>query len=109
METRLYLSGGMTGIPEKNYWAFRDNTVLLRNVGYSVINPWELDQEDKKYTWEECLRRDIKEMMLYCSGIATLPGWRKSKGARLEVYIAKALKWPVHTVAYWRQHAIHSR
>ncbi len=97
----LYLSGPMTGIPEKNYWAFRDNTCRLREAGYGVVNPWELGQSNKM-TWEQFLRRDITEMMLRCSGVATLPGWKKSKGARLEVYIAKALGWPVHTVKYWR-------
>jgi len=102
---RLYLSGGMTGIPEKNYWAFRDNTALLREAGYSVVNPWELDEQDRRATWEECLRRDIVEMMQRCDAIAVLPGWKKSKGAKLEVEIAKRLGWPVHTVKYWGQHA----
>lgn len=98
----LYLSGPMTNIPGKNYWQFRSNSVLLRTAGYSVVNPWELDEEDRRATWEECLRRDIIEMMQKCSGIATLRGWKKSRGACLEVEIAKRLGWPIHTVSYWR-------
>ena len=39
--------------------------------------------------------------LMKCDGVATLPGWKKSRGAKLEVYIAKALKWPVHSVAYY--------
>ena len=97
---RLYISGPMTGYPRKNFPAFwRAKTVLL-NAGYVIISPADLDVFAPEDTWEECLRRDIKSEML-CEGIATLPGWKKSKGAQLEVYIAKALKWPVHSVSYW--------
>ena len=99
---RLYLSGGMTGIPGKNFRAFREGSHALREKGYSVVNPWELDNADKvSTTYEEYMRRDIKALMT-CDGIATLKGWRNSKGASLEVYLAKFLKMPVHTVDYWR-------
>lgn len=99
----LYLSGPMTGIKNKNYNAFFAGALMLRSMNYTVINPWELGQDDCK-TWEEFLRRDVKAMMEFCNGIATLPGWKKSKGASLEVYIAKKLGWPVHSLSYWRKH-----
>ena len=102
---RLYLSGPMTGIPDKNYIRFMDGAQILHIAGYEVVNPWELDLDKPENTWEECLRRDIKEEMT-CQGVATLPGWKKSRGACLEVYIAKALKWPVHSVKYWEKRAI---
>ena len=96
----LYLSGPMTGILNKNFYAFHRGYIQLRNKGYKVIDPWALGQSGKM-TWSDFLRRDLKAMMEHCGGVATLPGWKKSKGASLEVYIAKALGWPVHTVAYW--------
>ena len=103
MPINLYISGPMTGIKNKNYEAFATATIELRTAGYDITNPWQLDKNEPEVTWEDCLRRDIKEMMLQCNGVATLPRWKKSKGAQLEVYIAKALKWPVHTVTYWRK------
>lgn len=103
---KLYISGPMTGIPHKNFNAFCDAATELSLGKYEVVNPWDLDFTDVKNTWEECLRRDIRALM-ECDGVATLPGWKKSKGACLEVYIAKALKWPVHSVAYWRNLALY--
>lgn len=106
-KTRIYVAGPMTGIRRKNYSQFNWAAWLLRQVGYEIINPWELDWADTtRTTWEEFLQRDIAALMT-CSGIATLANWKKSRGARLEVYIAKALKWPVHPVAYWRNLAIY--
>ena len=100
---KLYLSGPMSGIPNKNYTQFNWAAWLLRQAGYETINPWELDWADLTSTsWEEFLRRDIAALMK-CDGVATLPNWKQSKGARLEVYIAKALKYPVHPVSYWRK------
>jgi hypothetical protein len=97
MKTCIYISGPMSGIKNKNYPAFMKAAVQLRKKGYVVVNPAELDIGIPKSTWEECLRRDIKEMMK-CHAIATLPNWQKSKGAMLEIYIARKLKWPVKSV-----------
>lgn len=90
----------MTGLKDHNHPAFFKAAKALRKKGFSVVNPPELDKRSPQRTWEECLRRDIREMMS-CSGVATLNGWKNSRGAKLEVYIAKALNWPVHSVKYW--------
>jgi hypothetical protein len=100
----LYLSGPMTGIKDKNHTQFSKAAHALRTATYAVMNPWELDKTTPCSTWEESLRRDIAALMR-CKGIATLPGWKKSKGASLEVYIAKTLKWSVHPVSYWLKEA----
>ena len=99
---KIYISGGMTNIPNKNRSAFLNAEWGLVDTGYKTVNPWILDRDDKiSKTYEEYIRRDIKAL-IDCDGIATLSGWKKSKGACLEVYIAKFLKMPVHTVEYWR-------
>jgi len=100
MMTKLYLSGPMTGIKDKNFPAFNKASKALRKKGYQVINPAELDMQHPRQTWAECLRRDIVAEMR-CNGIATLPGYKRSRGAQLEVYIAEALNWPVHSVNYY--------
>ncbi len=96
----LYLSGPMTGMKDKNFPAFMQGAKKLRDRKHFVVNPAELDIGEPETTWAKCLQRDIRELMK-CNGVATLPGWKKSRGANLEVYIAKALGWPVHPVAYW--------
>ncbi len=97
---RLYVSGPMTGMKDKNFPAFMKASIALRRRGYLIINPAELDIGEPETTWEKCLQRDIRELMK-CTGVATLPGWKKSRGAKLEVYIAKALGWPIHSVTYY--------
>ena len=93
----IYLSGPMSGVPEYNFPAFHAATRLLRKRGCSVISPAELDEAGElsgielgSQSWEWYLSRDLREMLL-CDTIAVLPGWRKSRGARLEVYVARKL------------------
>jgi len=94
---RLYISGPMTDMPNHNYLAFNEAAKQLREAGYEVLNPAELDLIEKKETWEECLRRDIK-YEVECDGLALIFGWSESKGASLEKYIADQLGMPVATV-----------
>lgn len=97
---KLYLSGPMTGIKDLNRPCFKKYAKALRKKGYRVISPPELDKDNPQRTWEGCLGRDIVKLM-ECDRIALLSGWRKSRGANLEVYIGKVLKYKVQTVNYW--------
>lgn len=96
----IYLSGPMTGLPNLNRDTFNKAAKALRAKGYKVINPPELDKNNPQRSWEGCLRRDITELMK-CNKIATLPNWKKSRGANLEVYIAKALKYAIRPVRFY--------
>ena len=88
---RIYVSGGMSGLPDLNFPAFHKAAASLRASGYEVVNPAELDDADpKELEWHQYLRRDITHLVT-CDGIAMLPGWEKSKGARLEKHIATEL------------------
>jgi hypothetical protein len=88
---KLYLSGPMTGISQFNFPAFNRAAQSLRASGYEVVNPAEMDEADATpQTWEQYLRRDIR-VLLDCEGIALLPGWENSRGAKLEARIALAL------------------
>ncbi len=82
----VYLSGPMMGLPEFNYPAFHAKARELREAGLSVVNPAEFGaQDDMK--WPDYLRRDIRALM-DCAAIWMMPGWSRSKGARLEHHIA---------------------
>lgn len=97
---KLYLSGQMTGMPDLNRPAFYKAAKALRKKGYKVVNPPELDKNSPQRSWEGCLRRDIAEL-LKCDKIALLSGWKKSKGANLEVHIGKELKYKIKPVKYF--------
>lgn len=88
----VYVSGPMTGYPEFNHPAFHETTRRLRSLGMEVINPAELDDIDGDTTrpWDYYLRRDLAAMMP-ATHIYLLPGWSKSKGAKLELHVAKSL------------------
>lgn len=100
----LYLSGPMTGLPDYNYPAFHSAAADLRAAGYVVINPAERDGAIA-LAWEENLRADIQLLVRLAGGLAMLPGWSESRGARLEGAIATGLGMPVLTVEQWPQAA----
>jgi len=96
----LYLSGPMAGLPEHNFPAFADATKRLRDAGYSVLSPHEIDSQPGK-AWAEYLRVDLVEMLNGATALALLPGWENSRGANLERHVAEALGWPIKTVDFW--------
>lgn len=96
---RLYVSGRMSDLPGHNYPAFHQAAAELRAAGYDVDSPAE-GQPDTPMTWADYMRADIPRM-LACDGVATLDGWRESRGARLEVYIAGQLGMPVRLARHW--------
>jgi Domain of unknown function (DUF4406) len=92
---KLYLSGPMTGIAQNNLPAFYEAAKAIRAEGWEVISPAELDDEEDRAialadapatkTWGDFLARDIKLIAdSGIDGIALLPGWENSRGARLE-------------------------
>ena len=78
----------MTGLPEFNYPAFNAMAETLRGQGHDVVNP--ADERDTTQTYEYYMRRAI-ENLLTCEGVVMLPGWEKSRGARMEHVIASNL------------------
>lgn len=97
---KIYVSGPMSGLPNNNVPAFNAAAKALRAKGYRVINPAELDDGEPCKTWEDCLRRDLRALTR-CDAVATLPGWTKSRGALLELHVAKALSFEVHPVEHY--------
>ncbi|VEH23197.1 DUF4406 domain-containing protein [Bordetella hinzii] len=83
---KIYISGPMTGLPKLNFPAFNAEAMRLRELGYDVINPAEINP-DPSAPWQDCLRADLRAM-LDCDTLALLPGWAKSQGAHLEVHVA---------------------
>ena len=86
---KVYLAGPMTGYPNLNFPLFHSEAARLRAMGYVVVNPAEINA-DPNAEWAACLRNDIRAL-IECAGIVLLPGYSSSRGALLEIYIAKAL------------------
>ena len=86
---RIYVSGPMTGWPDLNFPAFHHAARILRQAGWDVVNPAELNP-DPTATWEECMRADIRAIC-DCTHMAMLPYWQSSRGARLERSLARRL------------------
>jgi hypothetical protein len=93
---KVYISGPMTGKRANNVPAFTEAAAALRAQGYDVISPAELDciEPVEPFSWEAALKRDLKHVV-DADVVATLEGWRASRGARLEVYVAQELGIPV--------------
>ncbi len=98
MGKRWYLAGPMTGIPQGNFPLFDAATKWLRAQGHDIVSPAELDDaatraavfanEPTGHTWGDFLARDVKLIADECQGVILLPFWEKSRGARLEAYVA---------------------
>ena len=90
---RLFVSGPVTGVPYGNRRAFEDARTALEDIGYRVVLPHDVVR-DPGCPWRDAMRRTIAAMCL-CDAVVTLEGWELSKGASLEVKLARALGIPV--------------
>lgn len=91
---KIYLSGPMTGYEDFNRPLFASVAASLRARGYDVVNPAEHDHLAISDDWSAYLRKDLK-LLSDCDAVVVLPKWNRSRGARLEVYIAVTLGMPV--------------
>ena len=110
----FYIAGPMTGIPQFNFPAFEAAAQDLRARGFEITSPHEndtpavqqaawaspdgaLDDSGKiaGETWGDILARDVKLVADECGGVVLLDNWHKSRGARLEAFVAIQCQLPV--------------
>lgn len=87
----IFVSGPMTGYVNYNYDEFFKVAKEIEDLGFRVVNPASIGIQEG-YTWKDYMKESL--MMLITNDVdtvVTLEGWTKSKGARLEVHIAKEL------------------
>lgn len=97
--TTLYIAGPMTGLPDFNYPAFFDAARRLRAAGYGVENPAENKPEDTA-SWLAYMRMSLVQISR-ADGLALLPGWQDSRGARIEAKLADDLGLRLWGVDEW--------
>ena len=100
---KVYLSGPMSGVERADYVRrFREAERILRRHGYGCINPcrvwpcrfpwlyWLMECAlGKRLAYAVVLCYDLLLLMTRADGIAMLPGWEQSRGARIENYTAR--------------------
>lgn len=96
---KLYIAGPMSGLPDFNYPAFFKAAEQLREAGYEVENPAE-NKPEGAASWLAFMRMSLVQISRV-DGIALLPGWRDSNGAKLEEHIASALGLQVRYLHTW--------
>lgn len=100
MTITLYIAGPMTGLPELNFPAFFDAEAELKRAGFAVLNPADRAGRTEGMPWSWYLRRGLRDVT-EADGIALLPGWENSRGAQLEVHVAKGLHMMATSVDGW--------
>jgi len=88
---KVYISGPVTGVFDLNRAAFDLGAAYLEARGDEPVNPLSLQVAFmREAEWADYMRVDIRAL-LDCEGILVLPGWEGSRGACLEVMIAREL------------------
>jgi hypothetical protein len=107
-----YVCGPMSGVDQFNIPLFDAVAENLRALGRKVVSPAELDSaEMRKFalqsktgnmaeltqqlvdagfpreTWGDVLARDVRLIEHEIGAFVLLPNWRKSRGAKLEVFV----------------------
>ena len=99
MQKTIYISGKITGIDDYEN-RFAKAEAELEAKGFNVLNPVKAGKWLERYlapkfpTWVEYMKQAIKSMMS-ADCIYMLKGYRESKGARLELFLAKVLKYEI--------------
>jgi nucleoside 2-deoxyribosyltransferase len=103
---RIYIAGPMRDYPRNNFPAFDVVAKALRDVCHHVFSPAERDRkmygEEVEFMTQEqaktvgfdiraALKADLSWICDHAEGLAMLPGWEMSTGARAEWALAVAL------------------
>ena len=104
----IYIAGPMRGYADGNFPAFDRQERVLREQGWEVINPANLDRTegcppnghenfdpatdyDDHEFMREAMRRDCLVICERCTAMYMMTRWEQSRGAKAEWHLAKAL------------------
>jgi hypothetical protein len=96
---KIYISGRITG--DGNYREkFLDAENRLYGAGHFPLNPAACVSPDTD--WNGAMRTAVC-LMLKSEGVALLPDWNESKGAIIEVRLAREVGIPVKPIEEWEE------
>lgn len=101
----IYISGGITDVEnwQDIFMAAEQDLRLRLYARFFIFNPVKIAKDlersfkvniGKTPGYTDYMREDIK-ILARCNAICMLPGWKRSKGARLEYRIAKILNMQI--------------
>ena len=95
----LYISGPISDAPNPEE-RFKKIEWMLKEGGHTVLSPMHIPdapffREDGDTLWVYYMKRAIP-MLLKADSIFMMEGWKTSRGAKLELSIAKHLDFPVY-------------
>lgn len=92
---RVYIAGPISGYEIEGPDPYAERRAVwerakaaVRAKGFEPVSPWDLHPTG--VTWEEALRADLAGL-LTCQGIYLLRGYAASRGAQLELHVARQL------------------
>ena len=86
---RIYIAGKVSGEkPEEVFHKFLAAEEKLKADGWEPVNP--VRHCGAEWPWEKCMRACVI-LLMGCDNIYLLKDWKRSRGARLERYIALKL------------------
>lgn len=107
--SRLYVSGPVTGMPDGNHAAFVAAGNALSDAGHLVTIPQMFVESEA--THGQAMLLCVNELTAVgdagghyepvYDGVALLPGWEQSEGARLEKAVAEACGIECRPLADW--------
>ena len=88
IKEKVYISGAITGVLD---YADKFNKAEqeLRSMGFDVFNHCNMGIVEG-FSWSDYMRKDIA-ILMECAYIFPLKGWKKSRGAKIEMKLAKKL------------------
>jgi|7_EtaG_2_1085326.scaffolds.fasta_scaffold360276_2 hypothetical protein len=94
----VYISGPITGSLQAGC-CFKKAQEWLSNQGHTVLNPMDIpepqDNLKNEDLWVYYMKKALA-LLVDADSIYMLEGWEKSRGARMEFWIATELNIPVH-------------
>lgn len=86
---KVYIAGAVSNLPyHEAMQRFKEAENFLYARGDNPVNPTKYC--DVSWDWDECMKKVIP-MLLQCDKIYMLKGWKQSRGAKLEHFIALKL------------------
>ena len=112
---KVYTAGKMRGLPSFGAEEFRKAARVLREHGFEVISPLEMDEAagidvdgltgfedlaDQGFDLRTTLANDLTVVLLDVDAVVLLPGWTGSRGALAEYAAARTASIPTWELTY---------